>query len=392
MPRIPITKPYFDEEEKRAILVPLETGWVVQGPYVAEFEQKMALYCGAKYACAVSNATAALHLSLLALGITAGDQVILPSFTFVATANSIEYTGATPLFCDIDLNTFTIDVGQVRKLLSNDKNGKIKAIIPVNLFGLCANLSEIINLANDFGVKVIEDSACGLGAFIGSSHSGTWGNVGCFSFHPRKAITTGEGGMIVTNDAEIFERACSLRDHGARKEGKNRVSMLDYDALGFNYRMTDIQGAIGSCQMDKLEMILNARRRLASCYDKDLKNWDEITIPYVPDDYMSGYQAYVITFRASEPMSVESIDRFSLKRDSFMSYLDDRGISTRQGTHAVHCLSYYRNKYNFVCSDFINSYAADKLSVALPLYYGMTNEDYCYIIDSIKSFIRISAQ
>ena len=213
--KIPITKALFDDREREMILKPLESGWLVQGPFVAEFERLFAQFSGARFAKAVTNCTTALHLALEALGIKKGDRVVVPSFTYIASANAVEYTGAELVFCDIDLRTFNIDPGHLSALLKKDKKRSIKAVMPVNLFGLCADLPVIMDLAGKYGLKVVEDSACGLGSYIGSKHSGTFGDIGCFSFHPRKAITTGEGGMAVTDNEALINKIASLRDHGA---------------------------------------------------------------------------------------------------------------------------------------------------------------------------------
>ena len=209
MVKIPISKPYFDEEDKNIIKKPLESGWVVQGPFVGEFEERFASFAKASFAIATSNCTTALHLGLIALGVGRGDKVIVPSFTYIASANAIEYVGAVPIFCDIDLESFNINLESLREIL--DKQSKIKAIMPVNLFGLCANMESIIEIAKKYNVKVIEDSACGFDSWIGSKHSGTFGDCGCFSFHPRKSLTTGEGGMLITNNSEIAQKVRSLR-------------------------------------------------------------------------------------------------------------------------------------------------------------------------------------
>ncbi|MDR1917250.1 MAG: DegT/DnrJ/EryC1/StrS aminotransferase family protein [Synergistaceae bacterium] len=393
--RVPITRPWFDEAEKKNIVKPLETGWVVQGPYVAEFERKMAAFVGADYALATSNCTTALHVALLALGIGKGDKVILPSFTFIASANVIEYVGAVPLFCDIDLHTYSIDVKMARRLLEADSKGEIKAIMPVNLFGLCADLPGIMALAGEFGVKVIEDSACGLGGFVQGKHSGTFGHAGCFSFHPRKAITTGEGGMVVTDDPEIARRVNSLRDHGGSKTDRERhlskgaFALPDYDVLGFNYRMTDLQGAIGSSQMDKLPEILAERGKIAHYYDGDLSETGFLIPPVIPKGYVSGYQAYVALFTGGhdiDDLTVEKIDEISDERNKFMASLEESGVSVRQGTHAVHVQGYYRDKYHIKKDSFIKSYAAEGLTVALPLFCGMSAEEYDYVIRKIREF------
>ena len=208
---IPITKPLLGEEEKLAINGTLDTGWIVQGQNVLKFQKLFSEFTKSKYAHATSSCTTALHLGLEAMGIKSGDKVIVPSFTWVSSANAVEYTGAEVVFCDINLNTFNIDETKLQKIIEKDKS--IKAIMPVNLFGLCADMPFIVDLAKQFNLKVIEDSACGFDSWIGDKHSGTFGDCGCFSFHPRKSITTGEGGMLITDDENIEKKASQLKDH-----------------------------------------------------------------------------------------------------------------------------------------------------------------------------------
>lgn len=388
---IPITKTIFGDEEKEAIVKPLETGWVVQGPNVAKFQNMFADFTGSKYAHAASNCTTALHLGLEAMDITKGDKVIVPSFTYVASANAVEYTGAEVVFCDIDLKTFNIDETKLEEMIKNDNS--IKAIMPVNLFGLCANMPYIMELAKKYNLKVIEDSACGFDGWIGDKHSGTFGDCGCFSFHPRKSICTGEGGMLITDDEDIANKVSQLKDHGASKSDLQRHkekggSLLpDFTMRGYNYRMTDMQGALGVCQMDRKEYIMNGRREVASKYDEVLKDISQLVSPYIPENYKHGYQSYVCIFTDGEDISnltKEQIDRINIKRNIFMEKLEEMTIATRQGTHAVHTLGYYKNKNNFKDEDFLMSYAADRLSIALPLYAGMTNEEFDYIINNIR--------
>ena len=388
---IPITKTIFGDEEKEAIVKPLETGWVVQGPNVAKFQNMFADFTGSKYAHAASNCTTALHLGLEAMDITKGDKVIVPSFTYVASANAVEYTGAEVVFCDIDLKTFNIDETKLEEIIKKDSS--IKAIMPVNLFGLCANMPYIMELAKKYNLKVIEDSACGFDGWIGDKHSGTFGDCGCFSFHPRKSICTGEGGMLITDDEDIANKVSQLKDHGASKSDLQRHkekggSLLpDFTMRGYNYRMTDMQGALGVCQMDRKEYIMNGRREVASKYDIVLKDISQLLTPYIPENYKHGYQSYVCIFTDGEDISnltKEQIDRINIKRNIFMEKLEEMTIATRQGTHAVHTLAYYKNKNNFKDEDFLMSYAADRLSIALPLYAGMTNEEFSYIIDNIR--------
>lgn len=392
---IPITKTIFGDEEKEAIVKPLETGWVVQGPNVAKFQNMFADFTGSKYAHAASNCTTALHLGLEAMDITKGDKVIVPSFTYVASANAVEYTGAEVVFCDIDLKTFNIDETKLEEMIKNDNS--IKAIMPVNLFGLCANMPYIMELAKKYNLKVIEDSACGFDGWIGDKHSGTFGDCGCFSFHPRKSICTGEGGMLITDDEDIANKVSQLKDHGASKSDLQRHkekggSLLpDFTMRGYNYRMTDMQGALGVCQMDRKEYIMNGRREVASKYDIVLKDISQLLTPYIPENYKHGYQSYVCIFTDGEDISnltKEQIDRINIKRNIFMEKLEEMTIATRQGTHAVHTLGYYKNKNNFKDEDFLMSYAADRLSIALPLYAGMTNEEFDYVISNIKEALK----
>ena len=392
---IPITKTIFGKEEAEAIVKPLESGWVVQGPNVAKFQDMFSKFTGAKHSHATTSCTTALHLGLEAIGIKRGDKVIVPSFTYVASANAVEYTGAEVVFCDINLRTFNIDETKLEKIIKNDS--AIKAIMAVNLFGLCANMPYIMELAKKYNLKVIEDSACGFDGWIGDKHSGRFGDVGCFSFHPRKSICTGEGGMLITDDDSLATIVSQLKDHGASKSDLQRHkekggSLLpDFTMRGYNYRMTDMQGALGVCQMDKKEYIMSGRREVASRYDTALKEIDELITPYAPKSYKHGYQSYICIFTDGEDISnltKEQIDRINIKRNIFMERLEEKNIATRQGTHAVHTLGYYRDKNGFQDEDFLMSYAGDRLSIALPLYAGMSDEEFLYIISNIKEALN----
>lgn len=395
--KIPITKPLFDNSEKENVLKPLETGWLVQGPFVAEFEKLFAEFIGAKFAKASTSCTTALHLALEALEIGKADKVVVPSFTYIASANAVEYSGAEVIFCDIDLKTFNIDINKLAGILKKDKKKKIKAVMPVNLFGLCANLPLVSDLAKKHNLKVIEDSACGLGAHIGNKHSGTFGDAGCFSFHPRKAITTGEGGMVVTDNEKIAQKVSSLRDHGASKSDLQRHkekggSLLpEFNQRGYNYRMTDLQAAVGVAQIKKAAMIIQGRRKIANRYDAELKDIDQLITPYVPKDYVHGYQSYVCLFTGGFSLSgikMNKINEINIRRNEFMTKLEEKGISVRQGTHAVHTLGYYKKKYRLQDKDYLNSYLADRLTVTLPLYAQMSDEEFNYVISAIREALK----
>ena len=384
--KIPITKPFFGEEERTAILEPLESGWIVQGPKVAEFERLLAEFTGAKYAIATTSCTTALHLSLIAMGIGPGDEVILPSFTFVATANAIEYAGATPVFCDIDLETFDMDVEQIPKKLTE----KTKAIIPVHLFGLSAKMKPLVEIAEQRGLKMIEDAACGLGSYYDGRHVGTFRDAGCFSFHPRKAITTGEGGMITTDREDLMVTFKSLRDHGASKSDLSRHidlggSLLpEFNRLGYNYRLTDIQGALGAAQMKNATKIIAARIARAERYHKLLREEEWLQIPECPEGYIHSYQSYVGLLKLSKKTSMQEILLLNRKRNEMMERLGAAGIAIRQGTHAVHMLGYYREKYHLKPEDCVNSFIAEQLSITVPLYAQMSDEEQDFVVQEIK--------
>ena len=268
--QIPITKPFFGAEEEAAIRAPLQSGWVVQGPYVREFEEKFSVFTESRFSIATSSCTTALHIAVAALGLQPGDEVIVPAFTWISTANVVEYMGAKPVFCDIDLPTFNIDVAQIEELITPRTTG----IIPVHLFGLCAEMQPIQEIAQKHNLWVVEDAACGFGARYHGRHAGAFGEMGCFSFHPRKSITTGEGGMITTEREDFDQLARILRDHGAsrsdlsRHTGKAGFLLSEYNHLGYNYRMTDIQGALGCAQMDRASWILKTRLQRAQHYNQ----------------------------------------------------------------------------------------------------------------------------
>jgi len=370
---IPITKPYFTKNEVEAVKKVIESGWVVQGPKVKEFEEKFAKFVGAKYAIAVNSCTAALHLSLSASGIGPNDEVIVPAFTFIPTANVVEYLGAKPVFVDIDPKTFNINPLKIEEKI----NKKTKAIIPVHLFGLSADMEPILKIARKYKLKVIEDAACGLGTLYKGKHVGTFGETGCFSFHPRKAISCGEGGMITTNSKKHNEILRSLRDHGASmsdlaRHQKGLPMLPEYNLLGFNYRMSDIEAAILIEQMKKVNWILKERRKRAEIYNKALKNNKYFAFPLAaPKKYHHSYQSYVLRLK----------DGFS--RDKIAKRLIDKGIGIRQGTHSVPHLGYYRRKYGYKNTDFPESFKAEKQTLTIPLFAMMTKKEQDYVIRSL---------
>ena len=358
-----------------ALKGPIETGWITQGPRVKEFETGFAKRHQVKHALAVSNCTTALHLALIAAGIQPGDEVLVPAFTWVSTANAVRYCGATPVFVDISLDTYNIDVHSLSKLIT----GKTKAVIAVHLFGLCADVEYIRkHFPNLF---IVEDGACAAGAALNGIPAGALGHIGCFSFHPRKSITTGEGGMLTTNDDALAVHLDKLRNHGAsvseeqRHHGPKPFILPAFDIVGYNYRMTDLQGALGAVQLTKLDKFIDERSKWADYYREHLMDVKWLKTPVVPEGYKHGWQSYV-TF-VDEQIS-------PLKRNEIMEVLQERGISTRPGTHAVHMLGEYARHYNIQPGDFPNAYAADQYSMSIPLHNKMDKEDYDYVIDALK--------
>ncbi len=373
---IQIASPYLGEEEWNALREPLFSGWVTQGPQVKQFENDFATRHGVKHAVAVSNCTTALHLALLAAGIGPGDEVIVPSFTWVATANAVLYCGATPVFVDIDLRTFNIDPGKIREKIT----GRTKAVIPVHLFGLCADMDEVRNASKR--LKLVEDAACAAGAGYKGTPAGGLGDLGCFSFHPRKSVTTGEGGMVTTQNDRYAAEVDRLRNHGAsvseeqRHKGPQPYILPGFEVIGYNYRMTDLQGAVGVVQMKKLDTFIDERNKWAGFYKEQFSEIDWLTTPLVPDGYRHGWQSYVLLVDEK---------RSPHKRNEIMQILQEQGVSTRPGTHAVHLLDIYKKKFGIKPAGFPNSFSANELSMSIPLHNRMTEEDYHYVAAAIKS-------
>ena len=384
--KIPIARTSLTEFEIQSVLEPLRSGWLVQGPKVREFEEKWSAFTGAKHSIAVTSCTSALHLSLAALGFGPGDEAIVPAFTWISTANVIEHLGGKVIFCDINLDTFNLDIAQLERKISP----KTKAILPVHLFGLAADMAPMQALAKRYGLWVIEDAACGFGSQYQGQHVGTFGDTGCFSFHPRKAITTGEGGMVTTQSDEIAGAVRRLRDHGAavsdlqRHLGARPYLLADHPDAGYNQRMTDLQAALGSAQMDRAAEIVAERQRLAGVYDTALANLPWLATPIRLTGYTHGYQSYPCLFKPEE-LGLDTIDRVNKQRNAWMDRLQQQGISTRPATHAVHMLSFYRKKYNLAPTDFPNAYVANDCSISLPLFHGMTESEQAFVIEQVLS-------
>ena len=376
MRQIQISQPVTGIEEWEAVKEPFMSGWLTAGPKVREFEQLFAERHQVKHAIAVTSATAALHVALVALGVAEGDEVIVPAFTWVSTANVVLYCGATLVFVDIDTKTFNLDPQKLKEKITN----KTKAIIPVHLFGLCADMDAINKIAGK--IPLVEDGACAAGAAYKNKPAGGLGNIGCFSFHPRKSITTGEGGMITTNDDSLAELISQLRNHGAsiseeqRHHGPKPYILADFNIMGFNYRMTDIQGAVGVVQLGKLDQFIEERNHWASYYTKELANIPWLKTPEFTSDYSHGWQSFV---------TMVDEEKSPLSRNDLMEYLQLKGISTRPGTHAVHMLNFYKEKFGIKPEDFPEAKKANDFSMAIPLHNRMVKEDYQYVVDALRA-------
>ena len=379
---IPISKPYFNKNEEKALSDVIKSGWVMQGPMVSEFEEKFAQYVGTKYAVAVSSGTAALHLSLLALGIGEGDEVIIPSFSFIATANAVAHCGASPVFIDIDQRTYNISPEKIEEYLagvSKKKNKKVKAIMPVHQLGMPADMDYIIAIAKKHSLHIIEDAACALGSEYKGRKAGNIGDVGCFSFHPRKIITTGEGGMITTNDKRIAEKVRLLRNHGMtisahERNKKVMIKKEEYPLVGYNYRMTDLQGAIGLVQMEKLEYILNKRRAIARRYNSLLEKIEWLERPHVPAYANPNYQSYIVRVKEGG---------YKI-RNHIVSKLIGSGISCKAGVQAIHMEKCYREKYKG--DRLINTERAFYSTMLLPLYSELKEHEQDKVVRNLRRF------
>ena len=362
---IRLTKPYFGKEELAAIASVLSSGHLSRGPKIAEFEAAVAGYLDVKHAIAVSSGTAALHLSVLALGLGAGDEVIVPDFTFPATANAVALAGADPVLCDVGLESFNIDPEEISTLVTS----RTKAIMVVHQFGLAADMDRIGRVAEDKGLWLIEDAACALGATYHGRKCGTFGKLACFSFHPRKITTTGEGGMVATNDDQIGRQVRALRDHG----------LADGDFLfpGFNYRMSDLNAALGSVQQSRIDFLIEQRRNLAALYASRLAGIEAIALPGDFQGSKHTFQSYVVRLARN------------VERTRFLNYLRESEIESTIGTYAVHCVRYYEARKSLAPRSLMRSAEAYSQTVTLPLFPGMTADEVNYVCDKIIAYLGL---
>lgn len=368
--KYPIAKPHITSAEEKYVIQVLRSGNLSLGPKYLEFEDKFAKKIGAKYACAVSSGTAGLHLAMIAAGIKEGDEVITSPFSFIASANSILYVGAKPVFVDIDPITYNMDPSKIEDKITS----KTKAVLAVHIFGQPADMDVIVKIAKKHKLKIIEDACESVLAEHNSKKVGTFGESSVFAFYPNKQMTTGEGGMIVTNNKKTYELCCSLRNQGRSPN----MQWLDHKYLGYNYRMGEMGAALGIVQLGKLEYMIRERSKIAKQYSQYFQKYDKLVqIPETAPENTHTWFVYVL--RIKNP---------KIKRDKIIEDLWKHGISTKPYLPSIHLFDFYRKKFKYKPSDLPVSEATSKSSIALPLYIGLKNKDIEYISKKVVEVIE----
>jgi dTDP-4-amino-4,6-dideoxygalactose transaminase len=364
---IPITRPSIRQDDIERVVEVLRSGQLVQGKYLQKLENLVADYVGVSHAIAVSSGTAALHLALLSLGIGPGDEVIVPAFSYIATANVVELVGAKPVFVDICLESFDLDVTLLEQAITKNT----KAIMPVHEFGFPAEMGSILKIAEKYDIRVIEDAACALGAEWRGRKVGGIGNIGAFSLHPRKAATSGEGGILTTNSDESAAFIRMMRNHGI----DSTKGAPEFVAAGFNYRMTDFQAALVLGQIERIDETIERRAGIANRYDIDLDGRFLIK-PSRPAEGKASWQSYHVVLDDD------------LDRQAFFNYLQQRRIGAKLGAQCIPVQRYYQTKYGYRSALFPMAVRAFRHGVVIPLYEGMSDTETTEVIDAVNSFFR----
>ena len=375
---IPIAKPYLTADDAQAAYDAIMSGWITQGPRVQEFEEKFAAYTGAKHAVAVSNCTTGLHLAMIVAGIQAGDEVICPSMSYIATANSIMYMGATPVFAEVHPETYNLDVADAERRITS----KTKAILLVHQIGMPADIDAFSALCKKHHLILIEDAACAAGSSYHGKKIGAHSDLVCFSFHPRKVISTGDGGMVTTNNDAYAERMKLLRQHGmsvnaGARHGATKIIFEDHLEVAYNYRMTDIQAAVGIQQLAKLDWIVEERRKIAARYLTELADIDCIRLPREESGYFTNWQSFSIYLKENAPMT----------RNELMQALLDKGIASRRGVMTSHRETAY--KAMCVGLSLPRTEEACDRSIIIPLYVPMEANDVSTVIHALRELLAV---
>jgi perosamine synthetase len=371
---IRLAQPAIDERELAAVARVLRSGWLVQGPEVKAFEAETARVAGTAHGVAVCNGTAALHLALVAMGIREGDEVAVASYSWPATANAVVLSGGTPVFVDIEPRTFGMDPARLTDLL--DRRRSIRAVLPVHAFGGFADMPAIRDATERHGIPVLEDSACALGASLKGRPAGSWGMAGCFSFHPRKIATTGEGGVVVTDDPVLANRLRALRNHGLDPESMEP----DFVLAGFNCRLTEFQGALGRLQVDKLPDLITAHRRVAGWY-AELLSSAPVELPTSLEPGSHIYQAYVVLLTPKD----------AGRRKEIIAGLRAAGVEGTIGTHHIPLTSYFRRTGGHAPGDFPVTDDLAARALALPIHHALTRDEVATVAGALVATLRQSA-
>lgn len=362
---VPLTRPSIDRRDRENVHAVLESGQLVQGSRVAALEKAVAAMIGVDHAVAVSSGTATLHLALLSFGTGPGDEVIVPAFSHVATANAVELTGAKPVFVDIDPGSLNIQPDGIVPAISRHT----KVLMPVHEFGVPADMGKILEIAESHHLPVVEDAACALGSEWSGKKVGCFGAAGSFSLHPRKAVTSGEGGVLTTNDSGRASFFRIMRNHGMDDSGRTP----DFVRAGFNYRMTDIQAALVLGQIERLETLIARRRAVAERYDRELHGRFFRKPPF-PAKGRTNWQSYHIVLDDA------------VEQPEFLAFLREKGIGANYGAQCIPLQTYYRRKYGYAAGDFPEAYRAFRRGVVLPLYDSMSERQIAHVIECVNGY------
>lgn len=373
MKKYPIAKPCITKKEEQYVSEVLHSGILSIGPKIKEFEDKFAKFIGVKYACAVSSGTAGLHLVMIAAGIGKDDEVITSPFSFVASANSILYVGAKPVFVDIDPATYNLNPEEIEKKITK----KTKAILVVHIFGQSADMDQIIKIAKKYKLKIIEDACESIGAEYKGKKVGTFGESAVFAFYPNKQMTTGEGGIVVTNDEKIDRLCRSLRNQGRAEN----MQWLDHERLGYNYRMDELSAAVGLAQIEKIDFLISDRRKIAGWYKKFLSRYPELVqVPRIAPNNTHTWFVYTVFLKNKK-----------INRDNLINQLAAEGISTKPYLPSIHLFSFYKKMFGYKKGNFPVSESVSDGGIALPFYIGLKESDIKYICQKFIDSIAVKA-